>query len=79
MREITTEIPVTRVQLEDEAQVRAYLEDRLMFMMRQRVDGQILNGDGTAPNISGVLDRTDLQDQDWAHVGTTDTSCEAQG
>ena len=67
VREITTEIPVTRVQLEDEAQVRAYLEDRLMFMMRQRVDGQILNGDGTAPNISGVLDRTGLQNQDWEH------------
>ena len=67
VQKIAVHIPVTEEQLEDEDQVRAYLDDRLMFMLRQRLDGQLLLGDGTSPNISGALDRTGVQDQEWTH------------
>jgi HK97 family phage major capsid protein len=44
---------------------RQYIDNRLGYMVKQRLDGQILNGDGTAPNIAGITDdsRTGLQTQ----------------
>ena len=55
VRKIAVYIPVTDEQLEDEPQVRGYLDNRLPFMLRQRLDRQILVGDGDAPNLRGVL------------------------
>jgi HK97 family phage major capsid protein len=63
VRTIAVWIPVTNQQLSDVPQVRAYLDNRLGFMVRQRLDGQLLVGDGTAPNLSGILDRSGLQTQ----------------
>ena len=60
IRSIATWIPVTEEQLDDVAGVRSYLNLRLPFMLRQRLDQQVLAGDGTAPNISGILDRTGI-------------------
>ena len=72
VREIAVEIPVTKVQLEDEQQVTTYLNERLLFMTRQRVDGQLLKGDGIAPNMEGVLSRTGLLDYDFTHNVSND-------
>jgi HK97 family phage major capsid protein len=55
--------PVTDEQLEDEPQVRGYLNNRLPFMLRQRLDSQILAGDGVAPNLEGILNVTGIQTQ----------------
>lgn len=63
VQKITDSIPVTDEQLEDEAQVRSLLEQRLSFGLRQRLDLQILVGDGTAPNLSGILDVSGIQTQ----------------
>jgi len=63
VRKIATSIPVTDEQLEDESQVRSYLENRLRFGVRQRMDNQVLNGNGTAPNLEGVLNATGIQTQ----------------
>jgi HK97 family phage major capsid protein len=63
VRKIAVWIPVTDEQLEDVPRIRQYLDNRLGFMVRQRLDSQILVGDGTAPNISGILDRSGLQTQ----------------
>ena len=60
IRKISEHIPVTEEQLEDEGQVRSYLTRRLPFMVRQRLDAQLINGNGTAPNLSGILARTGL-------------------
>ena len=54
VRKITDSIPVTDEQLEDEMQVRALLEQRLAFGIRQKLDSQILVGDGNAPNLLGI-------------------------
>lgn len=63
VRKITDSIPVTDEQLADEAQVRSYLDQRLSFGVRQRLDSQVLNGNGTAPNLEGILNVTGIQTQ----------------
>lgn len=63
VRKIATFIPVTDEQLEDVQQVRGYLDNRLPFMIRQRLDLQILTGDGIAPNLTGFLNVAGTQTQ----------------
>lgn len=63
VRKIADSLPVTDEQLEDEAQVRSYLDQRLRFGIRQRLDSQILNGDGVAPNLEGILNVSGIQTQ----------------
>lgn len=55
VRSIGTSLPVTDEQLADEAGIQAYLESRLAFMVRQKLDSQIIAGDGNAPNLIGTL------------------------
>lgn len=54
VRLIATILPVTDVQLEDVAGIEAYINQRLTFMLQQRLDGQVLVGNGTAPNLTGI-------------------------
>ncbi|MBS3927084.1 MAG: phage major capsid protein [Sphingomonadales bacterium] len=56
-------LPVTDEQLEDVGQANSYISRRLPFMVQQRLDGQILVGDGTSPNLSGFLDVSGTQTQ----------------
>lgn len=63
VRKITVWLPVTDEQLSDEAGARNYINQRLPFMLRQRLDGQILTGDGVAPNLEGVNNVTGIQTQ----------------
>ena len=58
VRKIATWIPATSEFLEDNAGIRSYIEQRLRFMVEREEEDQLLNGDGTAPNISGILDRS---------------------
>lgn len=74
VRKIAVWIPVTDEQLADVPQVESYLNNRLGFMVRQRLDSQILVGDGTAPNLAGIEDdsRTGLQTQAKGSDSTPD-------
>lgn len=63
VRKVGTFLPVTDEQLEDEQQARGYVNNRLPFMVRQRLDSQILVGNGTAPNLEGFLNTTGIQTQ----------------
>lgn len=56
VQKITDSIPVTDEQLQDIGQAQGYLNQRLLFGVRQRLDLQVVLGDGTAPNLSGILD-----------------------
>lgn len=69
VRKIADSIPVTDEQLEDESQVASLLDQRLSFGLRQRLDLQILVGDGIAPNLEGILNVTGIQTQ---ALGTDD-------
>jgi HK97 family phage major capsid protein len=57
VRKIATWIPATSEFLQDNAGLRSYLEGRMRFMVEREEEDQLLNGNGTAPNISGILDR----------------------
>ena len=48
-------IPVTDEQLEDEDNVEQYLTDRLTLMVRNRIEAEALEGDGSTPNLLGTL------------------------
>ena len=54
VRKIAVWIPATDELFEDVARARDYVENRLRFMLLQRLDQQILTGDGTAPNLRGI-------------------------
>lgn len=63
VRKISTFLPVTDETLEDEPRAAQYINNRLPFMLRQRLDGQILTGNGTAPNLRGVNNVVGIQTQ----------------
>ena len=63
VRKIAVFLPTTDEQLEDVPQASGYINRRLPFMVRQRLNGQILNGNGTAPNLRGILNTVGIQSQ----------------
>jgi len=63
VRTIATVLPITAQLLEDVSASRAYVEGRLAYFVRQRLDAQVLTGDGAAPNLRGILNRISLQTQ----------------
>jgi hypothetical protein len=63
VRKITDSIPVTDEQLEDVAQAESYLTGRLTFGLRQRLDGQLLVGTGSSPNLRGIKNVVGIQTQ----------------
>jgi HK97 family phage major capsid protein len=56
-------LPVTDQQLEDEEEAAAYVDQRLGFMVRQRLDSQVLVGSGVTPFIEGTENVTGIQVQ----------------
>lgn len=60
VRKIATWIPVTEEMLDDVASFRSYIDGRLRLFVQLAEDDQLLNGNGTAPNIEGVLSRSGL-------------------
>ena len=56
-------LPVTDEQLEDEDEARSYVDNRLMYQLARRVDGQALVGNGTPPNLKGTENVSGIQTQ----------------
>lgn len=63
IRKIPVHIPVTDEQLEDVPGIQMWIENQLSFMVRQRLDSQIINGDGTGVNLLGILATPSVQTQ----------------
>lgn len=63
VRKIAVLLPVTDEQLDDVPQVQGYINNRLPFMVRQRLNTQLLTGNGTAPNLEGLLNVSGIQTQ----------------
>ncbi len=55
VRKIAVFLPVTDEQMEDVDRIGDYVNNRLTNMLRQRLDTQLIAGDGTAPNLRGLL------------------------
>lgn len=41
-------------------EVQAYLDGRLRYALKRRFDKQVINGDGSSPNLKGLLNRTGI-------------------
>lgn len=63
VEKIAVWLPMTDEQLEDEPGARAYVEARLENMIRQRLDLQLLAGDGSTPNLLGTVNKSGIQTQ----------------
>jgi HK97 family phage major capsid protein len=53
-------IPVTEEMLEDVAQIQSYIDARLTLGLALTEEDQLLNGNGTAPNLKGIMQRSGL-------------------
>ena len=62
-------VPVTNQALDDVNEMRAYIDSRLRYMLELREDEQILAGDGTGSNLSGILADPNIQTQATAGAG----------
>ncbi len=63
VRDITHYLPVTKRSLADGAQLEAVLDQELRDGVEERLDGQLLNGNGTAPNLRGILNTAGIATQ----------------
>lgn len=54
VKKITDSLPVTDEQLEDVEGVESYINGRLVFGLRRRLDGQCIVGDATGANLRGL-------------------------
>ena len=57
--------------LADEPQLRSIIDNELMYGLRLEEDDQILNGDGSGENLTGVLQTSGIQTYDWSSGATT--------
>jgi HK97 family phage major capsid protein len=60
-------IPITRQMLEDIPAMEAYVNERLLVGLARREDTQFISGNGTAPNLTGILSTSGIQDLNAAY------------
>jgi HK97 family phage major capsid protein len=63
VRKIAVWLPVTDEQFEDEPRARDYVNNRLPYMVQAKLDSQLLQGSGTAPQMKGVENVSGIQTQ----------------
>lgn len=63
VEKITDSVPVTDEQLADVPMMEGYINSRLAFGIRQRLDSQCLAGNGTSPNLRGLKNISGIQTQ----------------
>jgi HK97 family phage major capsid protein len=63
VRKIAVFVPATDEQLADETSMRERLDNRLDLQLRQRLDSQTINGDGTGSNLTGFLNTSGILTQ----------------
>jgi HK97 family phage major capsid protein len=66
IRKMATFLPVTDELLSDVAGIQGYVNSRLSTMMKLNMDNQLINGDGSAPNLTGVLNKSGINTFDYA-------------
>lgn len=63
VKKIAVYIPITDELMEDAPQAESYVNNRLGFMVRQRLDSQLIVGDGTGDNLTGIISAAGVQTQ----------------
>lgn len=67
VRWIAHYLPVTRQLVDDTPALEGYITDRLITGLKRREDNEVLNGDGNAPNLTGLMNTSGIQDLNAAH------------
>lgn len=70
-------IPVTKATLRDDAQMRDRLETRIPYGILFAEEGQILFGDGTGENLTGLATDSSVQTYAWSEGESGDTRIDA--
>jgi len=65
IRKVGVFLPVTEELLADVSGIQGYVNSRLAAMMKLRLDSQLLSGNGTAPNLEGVLTKSGINAFDY--------------
>lgn len=65
VKTIAVWIPATKRALSDAAQLRGILDQELRDDLDEELEDQILNGDGTGENLTGVLNTAGILNQAW--------------
>ncbi len=63
VEKVTTSLPVTDEQLDDVEAAEAYINNRLSYSIRRRLDTAALEGSGTTPALMGTLNVVGIQSQ----------------
>lgn len=63
VRKIATWIPATSEALSDISFLESQIRGRIAFMVQRTEEAQLLTGDGNAPNLRGILNRSGIQTQ----------------
>jgi HK97 family phage major capsid protein len=63
VRKIATWIPATKESLDDVPFLESTIRGRLAYMVERVEEAQVLTGDGVAPNLLGILNRSGIQTQ----------------
>jgi len=66
IRKMATFLPVTDELLSDVSGIQGYVNSRLSTMMKLNMDNQLVNGDGSAPNLTGVLNKSGINTFDYS-------------
>ena len=64
---------ITDEMLQDADQFQAYLQNRMIFGIQRAEETQLLNGNGTPPNLQGILNRSGLASTVTTSAGLTAT------
>jgi HK97 family phage major capsid protein len=63
VRTIAHWIPATRRALADESQLRTLIESQLRYGLEFRLEDQVINGNGTGENLTGILNTSNILSQ----------------
>ncbi|WP_156759993.1 phage major capsid protein [Microbacterium karelineae] len=70
VRTIAEWIPATKRGIADASQLRGLIDDELLADLAQTEEDQVLNGDGTGENLTGIRNTTGIQSQAYSNTVT---------
>jgi len=76
---IATFMAATRRQLADAGQTRALIDNQLRLMLDLVEEDQLVNGNGTSPNLRGLLNTTGVQTLDYSANASTNALLNLDG
>ena len=70
-------IPATRQIISDAAQMRAYIDNRLVYGLKMKEEDKLIYGTGSNGDIQGIATHSGIQTYDWSDGVAGDTKVDA--